>query len=71
MMYDKNILIDFTSYEQPSHVFLGDNTSISVTGEGKVRLPTYGDTEDVYLALNKVLFVPKLAKKVNIPSCND
>ena len=43
---------------------MGDNTSISVTGEGKVRLPIYGDAEDVYLALNKVLFVPKLAKNL-------
>ena len=64
MTYDKHILMDFTSYGQPSQVFLGDNTAISATGEGKVRLPTYDDAEDVYLALNKVLFVPKLAKNL-------
>ena len=64
MTYDKDILMDFTSYGQPSQVFLGDNTAISATGEGKVRLPTYDDAEDVYLALNKVLFVPKLAKNL-------
>ena len=62
MTYDKTILMDFVSYGQPTQVFLGDDTVISATGEGKVRLPTHND--DVYIALNKVLFVPKLAKNV-------
>ena len=42
-------------------VFPGDNTVISATGEGTVRLPTH---DDVYIALNRVLFVPKLAKNL-------
>ena len=42
-------------------VFLGDDTAISATGEGKVRLPTH---DNVYIVLNRVLFVPKLAKKL-------
>ena len=62
MTYDKTIFMDFVSYGQPSQVFLGDDTVISAAGEGKVRLPTHND--DVYIALNKVLFVPKLAKNL-------
>jgi hypothetical protein len=68
MTNDRSILENFVEYQQPKNIYLGDSTVIHALGEGKVRLPTVNSSHevihDVVLDLHKVLFVPKLTKKL-------
>ena len=64
MTYSRNILTDFIQYKDPLKIYLGDSTVVLALGEGKVRLPTCDGPDNVFLALHKVLFVPKLTKNL-------
>ena len=64
MTYSRSILMDFIQYKDPLKIYLGDSTVVLALGEGKVRLPTCDSPDNVFLALHKVLFVPKLTKKL-------
>ena len=62
MTNDRNALLNYVEYEQPTKIYLGDSTVIHALGEGEVRLPTVNIvrdvTHDIVLNLHKVLFVP-------------
>ena len=62
MTYSISLLMDFIQYKDPLKIYLEDSTVVLASGEGKVRLPTCDGPDDVFLALHKVLFVPKLTK---------
>ena len=65
MTYDQSIIMDLHLYDidkQPD-VYLGDNSKVSATGEGKVRLATNGPN-GVYLRLESVAYVPQLSKNL-------
>ena len=69
MVHDVNTLVDYIKYDDSfggtKNVFLGDNTLISVEGEGKVHLFTSDENGgETCLLLDKVLHVPQLAKNL-------
>ena len=71
MTFDRSIMINFIKYEHTLNIYLGDSTVVLAQGEGKVRLPTCYGSDDVFLALHKVLFVPKLTDKERSVSTSD
>ena len=62
--FDESSLIDYTPFKEPSKVFLGDDTFVLALGRGKRRIGIMSDGEEKYLALDRVLFVPELAKNL-------
>ena len=64
MTFEKDLIVDFYEYEQPSKIYLGDNRAIEAFGEGKVNLSCYDELHAVALTLNKVLYVPNLSKNL-------
>ena len=64
MTFEKDLIVDFYEYEQPSKIYLRDNRAIEAFGEGKVNLSCYDESNAVELTLNKVLYVPNLSKKL-------
>ena len=64
MTFEKDLIVDFMKYEQPSKIYLGDNRVIEAYGQGKVRLSCYDESDAVQLTLNKVLYVPDLSKNL-------
>ena len=64
MTFEKDLIVDFYEYEQPSKIYLGDNRAIKAFGEGKVNLSCYDESHAVALTLNKVLYVPNLSKNL-------
>ena len=64
MTYNRSLLMDFIQYKDPLKIYLGVSTVVLALSEGKVRLPTCDDPDNVFLALHKVLFVPKLTKNL-------
>ena len=64
MTFEKDLIVDFYEYEQPSKIYLGDNRAIEAFGEGKVNLSCYDESHAVALTLNKVLYVPNLSKNL-------
>ncbi|KAK3749555.1 hypothetical protein QZH41_007287 [Actinostola sp. cb2023] len=63
MTNDKSSLKNYVEYDQPTKIYLGDDTVIMALGEGKVGL-TLCETADIVLDLHKVLYVPKLTKNL-------
>jgi hypothetical protein len=63
MTNDKSILRNYVEYEQPTKMYLGDDTIIMALGVGNVGL-TLCKTADIVLDLHKVLYVPKLTKNL-------
>ena len=63
MTFEKDLIVDFIEYKQPSKNYLGDKV-IEVYGEGKERLSCYDESDSVELTLNKVLYVPDLSKNL-------
>ncbi|CAB4032081.1 Retrovirus-related Pol poly from transposon TNT 1-94, partial [Paramuricea clavata] len=59
----KDLIINYTQYQTPVNIYLGDNTCIKALGEGMVKLYTQNDNT-FYLELHKVLYVPMLAKNL-------
>ncbi|CAB4020330.1 Retrovirus-related Pol poly from transposon TNT 1-94 [Paramuricea clavata] len=59
----KDLIINYTQYQTPVNIYLGDNTCIKALGEGMVKLYTQNDNT-FYLELHKVLNVPMLAKNL-------
>ena len=61
-----SVFSDFTMYDEPIEIFLGDNTVIFAEGEGSVRISTYSsnNSEPNSFRLYNVLYVPKLTKKL-------
>ena len=57
MTFQKELIVDYIKYKQPSKIYLGDNRVINAYGEGKVRLQCYSESDVVTLVLNKVLYV--------------
>ena len=57
MIFEKDLIVDFMKYEQPSKIYLGDNRVIEGYGQGEVRLSCYDESDAVQLTLNKVLYV--------------
>ena len=57
MTFEKDLIVDFHEYEQPSDIYLGDNRAIEAFGEGKVNLSGYDESNTVQLTLSKVLYV--------------
>ena len=64
MTFEKDLIVDFYEYEQPSKIYLGGNRAIEAFGEGKVNLSCYDESHAVALTLNKVLYVPNLSKNL-------
>ena len=65
MTFEKDLIVDFYEYEQPSKIYLlGDNRATEAFGEGKVNLSCYDESNAVELTLNKVLYVPNLSKNL-------
>ena len=58
MTFEKDLIVDFYEYEQPSKIYLDDNRAIEAFGEGKVNLSCYDESNAAALTLNKVLYVP-------------
>ena len=46
------------------NIYLGDSSVVLAEGEGKVRLPTCDASDDNFLALHNLLFVPNLTKNL-------
>ena len=59
----QDLIINYTQYQTPVNIYLGDNTCIKALGEGMVKLYTQNDNT-FYLELHKVLYVPMLAKNL-------
>ena len=38
MIFEKDLIVDFMKYEQPSKIYLGDNRVIEAYAQGEVRL---------------------------------
>ena len=68
MTFEKDLIVDFDEYEQPSKIYLSDNRAIEAFGEGKVNLSCYDESNAVALTLNKVLYVPNLSKNLSVPA---
>ena len=64
MTFEKDLIVDFYEYEQPSKIYLGDNRAIEAFGEEKVNLSCYDESNAVELTLNKVLYLPSLSKNL-------
>lgn len=64
MTFQRDLIVDYVQYKQPSKVYLGDNRVIKAYGEGKVRLQCYDESGVVALVLNKVLYVPEITKNL-------
>ena len=41
MTFEKDLIVDFYEYEQPSKIYLGDNRAMEAFGEGKMSLSCY------------------------------
>ena len=41
MTFEKDLIVDFYKYEQPSKIYLGDNRAMEAFGEGKMSLSCY------------------------------
>ena len=63
MTNHKDLCINYTQYQTPINIYLGDNTCIKALGEGMVKLYTQNDNT-FHLKLHKVLYVPMLAKNL-------
>ena len=55
MTHNKDLFVDYVEYQTQTEIYLGDNTVIHALREGLVKL-LYN------VELDKVLYVPKLAK---------
>ena len=64
MTFQRNIITNYKKYEEPSKIFLGDNTIIKAYGEGIVKLECYDGEENVTLNLHRVLYVPDIKKNL-------
>ena len=66
MTFQMSVFSDFTMYDEPIEIFLGDNTVIFAEGEGSVRISTYSsnNSEPNSFRLYNVLYVPKLTKNL-------
>ena len=64
MTFNKGLIFDFIEYNRPVNISLGDDTVISALGEGKAKLTCCNGSDKVVLVLNKVLYMPKLAKNL-------
>ena len=65
MTFNNDNLFDYTEYKKPRTVSLGDDYYISSVGDGKLRLPIIDENGCLrHLALNRVLYVPNLAKNL-------
>ena len=64
MTNDRSSLKNYVQYDQTKDVYIGNSIVIDALEEGKVRLPTVNNTNDVVLDVHKVLFVPKLTKNL-------
>ena len=72
MTFEKDLIVDFYEYEQPSKIYLGDNRAIEAFGEGKVNLSSYDESNAVELTLNKVLYVLSLSKNLlSVPAMTE
>ena len=66
MTFELSTLSDVEMFDNPTPVYLGDKSVVLSHGKGKTRLKT---EDENCLALNEVLFVPKLAKNLlSVPS---
>ena len=64
MTFQRNIITNYKKYEEPSIIFLGDNTIIKAFGEGNVKLECYDGEENVTLNLHRVLYAPDIKKNL-------
>ena len=55
MTFEKDLIVDFYEYEQPSKIYFGDNRAIEAFGVGKVNLSCYDESNTGEFTLNKVL----------------
>ena len=65
MTFNKNALIDVRHFspEEQSEVYLGDDSTVTAVGEGKVRLATNGP-DGRHITLQNVVYVPGSAKNL-------
>eukprot|EP00794_Sanderia_malayensis_P009008 gene9008-9970_t len=64
MTFQKDELQDYTAYKESIPIRIGDDSIIEAYGEGKVKLYFFDGEAQVSIMLQKVLFVPKLAKRL-------
>ena len=64
MTSEKDLIVDYVQYPQPSEIFLGDNRMIRALGEGKVSLEFYDGSDVLTMGLYNVLYVPEIAKNL-------
>lgn len=64
MTSNKSIITDYTTFDQATEIFLGDDSVILAEGEGTVLLPVYENNQITKLNLHNVLYVPDLSKNL-------
>ena len=64
MTSEKDLIVDYVQYPQPSEIFLGDNRMIRAFGEGKVSLEFYDGSNVLTMGLYNVLYVPEIARNL-------
>ena len=64
MTFNKDVIQDYMEYKESLSVRIGDDSVIKAYGEGKVKLHVFDGETSVSIVLQKVLFVPKLAKNL-------
>ena len=64
MTSNKNLMMNYIQYPQPSEIFLGDDRVIKALGEGKISLEFYDGSNVLTMGLYNVLYVPEIAKNL-------
>ena len=64
MTSQKDLIVNYIQYPQPSEIFLGDDRVIKALGEGKVILEVYDGSNVLTIGLYNVLYVPEIAKNL-------
>jgi hypothetical protein len=64
MTSNKNLIVNYVQYPQPSEIFLGDDIVIKAFAEGKVSLEFYDGSNVLTVGLHNVLYVPEIAKNL-------
>lgn len=61
MTFRKDWLINFTEFEEPTKILIGNSTQIEGIGAGDVEMEAFNGTEWYPVVLTDVLFVPNLS----------
>ena len=64
MTSERDLMVNYVQYPQPSEICLGDNRMIKALGEGEVSLDFYDGSNVLTMGLFNVLYVPEIAKNL-------